>query len=40
MFASAKPGEDLRGAQMRFMVALFGGQPRTQEVIVAARRAP
>jgi len=33
LFASAKPGEDLRGAQMRFMVALFGGQPRTQEEV-------
>ncbi len=33
LFASAKPGEDLRGAQMRFMVALFGGRPSTQEEV-------
>jgi SAM-dependent methyltransferase len=31
LFATARPGEDLRGAAMRFRVALFGGKPMTQD---------
>jgi SAM-dependent methyltransferase len=30
LFAAAKSGEDLRGAALRFHVALFGGEPSTQ----------
>ena len=33
LFATAKPGEDLRGAALRFIVALWGGQPATQAEI-------
>ncbi|HEY2512617.1 MAG TPA: class I SAM-dependent methyltransferase [Polyangiaceae bacterium] len=33
LFAAAKPGEDLRGAALRFRVALYGGAPSTQEEI-------
>jgi SAM-dependent methyltransferase len=33
LFAAAKPGEDLRGAALRFRVALFGGAPSTQQEI-------
>jgi SAM-dependent methyltransferase len=33
LFATTKPGEDLRGAALRFRVALFGGQPTTQNEI-------
>jgi SAM-dependent methyltransferase len=33
LFAAAKPGEDLRGAALRFHVALFGGAPSTQPEI-------
>ena len=33
LFAAAKPGEDLRGAALRFRVALFGGAPSTQSEI-------
>lgn len=35
LFATAKPGEDLRGAVMRFRVALFGGRPNTQDEVEA-----
>ena len=31
LFAAAKSGEDLRGAALRFRVALYGGAPSTQE---------
>lgn len=31
LFATAKPGEDLRGAVMRLRVAQFGGRPTTQD---------
>jgi SAM-dependent methyltransferase len=30
LFAAAKPGEDLRGAALRFVVSLYGGAPCTQ----------
>jgi SAM-dependent methyltransferase len=30
LFAAAKPGEDLRGAVLRFLVTLYGGAPSTQ----------
>jgi SAM-dependent methyltransferase len=30
LFAAARPGEDLRGAALRFRVALYGGAPSTQ----------
>lgn len=33
LFAAAKPGEDVRGAALRFRVALFGGAPSTQQEI-------
>jgi SAM-dependent methyltransferase len=33
LFATAKPGEDMRGAALRFHVALFGGAPSTQPEI-------
>jgi SAM-dependent methyltransferase len=33
LFASAKPGEDLRGAVMRFRVAQFGGRPTTLDEV-------
>jgi SAM-dependent methyltransferase len=33
LFAAAKPGEDLRGAALRFRVALYGGAPSTQQEI-------
>ncbi|HTJ84240.1 MAG TPA: class I SAM-dependent methyltransferase [Polyangiaceae bacterium] len=33
LFAAAKPGEDLRGAALRFRVALYGGAPSTQPEI-------
>ena len=33
LFAAAKPGEDVRGAALRFRVALFGGAPTTQQEI-------
>jgi SAM-dependent methyltransferase len=33
LFAAAKPGDDLRGAAMRFRVALYGGAPSTQPEI-------
>lgn len=33
LFAAAKPGEDVRGAALRFRVALFGGAPSTQPEI-------
>jgi SAM-dependent methyltransferase len=33
LFAAARPGEDLRGAALRFRVALFGGAPSTQQAI-------
>jgi SAM-dependent methyltransferase len=33
LFAAAKPGQDLRGAALRFRVALFGGAPSTQPEI-------
>ena len=33
LFAAAKSGEDLRGAALRFRVALFGGAPSTQPEI-------
>lgn len=33
LFAAAKPGEDLRGAALRFRVALYGGAPNTQPEI-------
>src|SRR5262249_51534527 len=33
LFAAAKPGEDLRGAVLRFRAALFGGRPTTQEEV-------
>jgi SAM-dependent methyltransferase len=33
LFATAKPGEDLRGAAIRFCVALYGGVPGTQQEI-------
>jgi hypothetical protein len=33
LFAAAKPGEDLRGASLRFHVALYGGAPSTQQDI-------
>jgi SAM-dependent methyltransferase len=35
LFASAKPGDDLRGALMRLRVATFGGRPTTQEEVKA-----
>jgi len=31
LFASARSGEDLRGAALRFRVALYGGVPGTQQ---------
>jgi len=33
LFATAKPGEDLRGAAIRFCVSLYGGVPGTQQEI-------
>lgn len=33
LFAAAKPGDDLRGAALRFRVALYGGAPSTQPEI-------
>src|SRR5262249_30711505 len=33
LFATAKPGDDLRGAALRFRVALFGGRPTTQDEV-------
>jgi len=33
LFAAAKPGEDLRGAALRFRVALYGGSSSTQPEI-------
>jgi SAM-dependent methyltransferase len=33
LFAAAKPGEDLRGAALRFVVTLYGGAPSTQPEI-------
>jgi SAM-dependent methyltransferase len=33
LFAAAKPGEDLRGAALRFRVALYGGVPSAQPEI-------
>jgi SAM-dependent methyltransferase len=33
LFATAKPGDDLRGAALRFRVALYGGQPTTKEEV-------
>jgi SAM-dependent methyltransferase len=33
LFATTKPGEDSRGAALRFRVALFGGQPTTQDEV-------
>jgi SAM-dependent methyltransferase len=30
LFATTRPGDDLRGAALRFHVALFGGEPSTQ----------
>ncbi|MFO0564117.1 MAG: methyltransferase domain-containing protein [Polyangiaceae bacterium] len=33
LLASAKSGDDLRGAALRFRVALFGGRPTTQEEV-------
>ena len=33
LFATAKPGEDLRGAVMRFRVAQWGGRPTTQDEV-------
>jgi SAM-dependent methyltransferase len=30
LFAAAKPGEDLRGAALRFLVSLYGGAPSSQ----------
>ena len=35
LFATAKPGEDLRGAVMRFRVAQWGGRPTTQADVEA-----
>ncbi len=35
LFAAAKAGEDLRGAALRFRVALYGGAPSTQAEIEA-----
>ena len=33
LFAAARSGEDLRGAALRFRVALYGGAPSSQEDI-------
>jgi hypothetical protein len=33
LFATAKPGADLRGAVLRFRVALYGGTPMTEDEI-------
>ncbi len=35
LFASTKPGDDLRGAVLRFRIAQFGGRPRTQAEVEA-----
>lgn len=35
LFAAARPGDDLRGAALRFRVALYGGAPSTQPEIEA-----
>jgi SAM-dependent methyltransferase len=35
LFAAARPGEDLRGAALRFRVALYGGAASTQQEIEA-----
>lgn len=40
LFAAAKPGDDLRGAALRYRVALYGGAPGTQgeiEALLTAR---
>jgi SAM-dependent methyltransferase len=35
LFATAKPGDDLRGAVMGFRVSLYGGRPTTQDEVEA-----